>query len=164
MEFLIKKLMVLCALFLAFFASATPAIAAPPSEDVLLDITFKPKQLCSYPVQLVVTGKSKLIELPGDRVFIASPGQEVTITNLKTGEEATFLITGSTHAELQADGTTEVKVTGLNVVLNAREAKSEKPGIFLLEGNFTFALKEDGSEERVFSGTGEVTDICALLA
>jgi hypothetical protein len=51
-----KKLMVLCALFLAFFASATPAIAAPPSEDVLLDITFKPKQLCSYPVQLVVTG------------------------------------------------------------------------------------------------------------
>ncbi|CAN7243234.1 hypothetical protein LJR013_000993 [Pseudarthrobacter oxydans] len=159
-----KKLMVLCALFLAFFASATPAVAAPPSEDVLLDITFKPKQLCSYPVQLVVTGKSKLIELPGDRVFIASPGQEVTITNLKTGEEATFLITGSTHAELQADGTTEVKVTGLNVVLNAREAKSEKPGIFLLEGNFTFALKEDGSEERVFSGTGEVTDICALLA
>lgn len=159
-----KKLMVLCALFLAFFASATPAIAAPPSEDVLLDITFKPKQLCSYPVQLVVTGKSKLIELPGDRVFIASPGQEVTITNLKTGEEATFLITGTTHAELQADGTTEVKVTGLNVVLNAREAKSEKPGIFLLEGNFTFALKEDGSEERVFSGTGEVTDICALLA
>ncbi|MEV8000978.1 hypothetical protein [Pseudarthrobacter oxydans] len=112
----------------------------------------------------MVTGKSKLIELPGDRVFIASPGQEVTITNLKTGEEATFLITGSTHAELQADGTTEVKVTGLNVVLNAREAKSEKPGIFLLEGNFTFALKEDGSEERVFSGTGEVTDICALLA
>lgn len=159
-----KKLMVLCALFLAFFASATPAVAAPPSEDVLLDITFKPKQLCSYPVQLVVTGKSKLIELPGDRVFIASPGQKVTITNLKTGEEATFLITGSTHAELQADGTTEVKVTGLNVVLNAREAKSEKPGIFLLEGNFTFALKEDGSEERVFSGTGEVTDICALLA
>ncbi|MDV2976906.1 UNVERIFIED_CONTAM: hypothetical protein Q9R71_06955 [Actinomycetes bacterium ARC8] len=159
-----KKLMVLCALFLAFFAGATPAVAAPPSEDVLLDITFKPKQLCSYPVQLVVTGKSKLIELPGDRVFIASPGQEVTITNLKTGEEATFLITGSTHAELQADGTTEVKVTGLNVVLNAREAKSEKPGIFLLEGNFTFALKEDGSEERVFSGTGEVTDICALLA
>ncbi|MEV8082531.1 hypothetical protein [Pseudarthrobacter oxydans] len=159
-----KKLMVLCALFLAFFASATPAVAAPPSEDVLLDITFKPKQLCSYPVQLVVTGKSKLIELPGDRVFIASLGQEVTITNLKTGEEATFLITGSTHAELQADGTTEVKVTGLNVVLNAREAKSEKPGIFLLEGNFTFALKEDGSEERVFSGTGEVTDICALLA
>nr|BFE44784.1 hypothetical protein GCM10017547_26770 [Pseudarthrobacter oxydans] len=156
--------MVLCALFLAFFASATTAIAAPPSEDVLLDITFKPKQLCSYPVQLVVTGKSKLIELPGDRVFIASPGQEVTITNLKTGEEATFLITGSTHAELQADGTTEVKVTGLNVGLNAREAKSEKPGIFLLEGNFTFALKEDGSEERVFSGTGEVTDICALLA
>ena len=159
-----KKLMILCALFFAFLGSATPAVAAPPSEDVLLDVTFKPNQLCSYSVQLVVTGKSKLIELPGDRVFIASPGQEVTITNLKTGEEATFLITGSTHAELQADGTTEVTVTGLNIVLNAREAKSEEPGIFLLEGNFTFALKEDGSEERVFSGTGDVTDICALLA
>lgn len=159
-----KKLMVLCTLFFAFFAGATPVVAAAPSEDVLLDITFKANQLCSYPVQLVVTGKSKLIELPGDRVFIASPGQEVPITNLKTGEEETFLITGSTHVELQADGTTEVKVTGLNVVLNPRESKSEEPGIFLLEGNFTFALNADGTEERVFSGTGEVTDICELLA
>lgn len=135
-----------------------------PGHDVLLDVTFKANQLCKYPVQLVVTGKSKFIELPGDRFFIASPGQEVTITNLKTGEEETFLITGATHAEVQADGTTEVTVTGLNVVLNPREAKSGKPGIFLLEGNFNFALKEDGTEERVFSGTGDVTDICALLA
>jgi hypothetical protein len=50
------------------------------------------------------------------------------------------------------------------VALNTREQKSDKPGLFLLEGNFNFALKEDGTEERVFSGTGEVTDICALLA
>lgn len=111
-----------------------------------------------------MTGKSKFVDLPGDRFFIASPGQELTVTNVKTGEEATFLITGSTHAEVQADGTTEVKVTGLNVVANPRESKSVRPGLFLLEGNFTFALKEDGTEERVFSGTGEVTDICALLA
>ncbi|MFD0045395.1 hypothetical protein ACFVGV_09425 [Pseudarthrobacter scleromae] len=159
-----KKLMVLCALFFAFLASATPAVAAAPSDDVLLDVTFKANQLCKYPVQLVVTGKSKFVDLPGDRFFIASPGQELTVTNVKTGEEATFLITGSTHAEVQADGTTEVKVTGLNVVANPRESKSVRPGLFLLEGNFTFALKEDGTEERVFSGTGEVTDICALLA
>ena len=158
-----KKLLVLCALFFAFFASASPATAAP-GDDVLLDVTFKANQLCKYPVQLVVTGKSKFIDLPGDRFFIASPGQEVTITNLKTGEEATFLITGSTHAQVEADGTTEVTVTGLNVVLNPRESNSELPGIYLLEGNFNFALKADGTEERVFSGTGDVTDICALLA
>jgi hypothetical protein len=158
-----KKLIVLCALFFALLASASPVTAAP-GDDVLATLKFKANELCKYPVQLVVTGKSKAIELPGDRVFIASPGQEVTITNLKTGEEATFLITGTTHAELQDDGTTEVKVTGLNVVLNPREAKSDEPGIFLLEGNFNFALKADGTEERVFSGTGEVTDICALLA
>lgn len=158
-----KKLLVLCALFFAFFASASPATAAP-GGDVLLDVTFKANQLCKYPVQLVVTGKSKFIDLPGDRFFVASPGQEVTITNLKTGEEATFLITGSTHAQVEADGTTEVTVTGLNVVLNPRESNSELPGIYLLEGNFNFALKADGTEERVFSGTGDVTDICALLS
>lgn len=158
-----KKLLVLCALFCALVAGASPVVAAP-SDNVLLDVTFKTNQLCKYPVQLVVTGQSKFVELPGDRFFVASPGQELTVTNLRTGEEATFLITGTTHAELQADGTTEVKVTGLNVVLNAREAKSDKPGLFLLEGNFNFALNEDGTEARVFSGTGDATDICALLA
>ncbi|MGX1159875.1 hypothetical protein FBY31_1763 [Arthrobacter sp. SLBN-100] len=158
-----KKLIVMCALFFALFASAGP-VAAASSGDVLLDVTFKANQVCKFPVQLVVTGKSKFIELPSDRFLVASPGQEVTVINLKTGEEATFLITGTTHGQLQADGTTEVTVTGLNVVLNAREAKSDEPGLFLLEGNFNFALNEDGTEARVFSGTGDVTDICALLA
>ncbi|ELT45922.1 hypothetical protein ACJJV6_03055 [Arthrobacter nitrophenolicus] len=157
-----KKLLVFCAFFFAVIAGAGP-VAAAPVDDVLLELTYKPNQLCSYPVQLVVTGKSKLIELPGDRIFIASPGQEVTITNLRTGESETFLITGSTHAQVEDDGTTEVTVTGLNIVLNPRESQSDEPGIFLLEGNFNFALKADGTEERVFSGTGEVTDICALL-
>ena len=158
-----KKLFVLCAFFFAMVAGASPATAAP-SGDVLLDVTFKANEVCKYPIELVVTGQSKFIDLPSDRYIVASPGQVVTVTNLKTGESATFLITGTTHAQVQADGTTEVTVTGLNVVLNAREAKSDEPGLFLLEGNFNFALNADGTEARVFSGTGDVTDICALLA
>ncbi|MDE8588398.1 hypothetical protein [Arthrobacter sp. NQ4] len=157
-----KKLLTMCVVFFAMITGVGPATAA--SGDVLLDVTFKANQLCKYPVELLVTGKSKFIELPGDQFVIASPGQRVTVTNLKTGESVTYLITGTTHGELQADGTTEVTVTGLNVVLNAREAKSEKPGLYLLEGNFNFALNADGTEARVFSGTGDVTDICALLA
>jgi hypothetical protein len=162
MEFLMKKLLVLCALFFAFLAGAGPVAAAP--GDVLLDVTFKAKQVCSYPIQLVVTGKSKFMELPGDRFFIGSPGQVLTVTNLTTGEQATFLITGTTHATVQADGTTEITVTGLNVLLNSREQKSERPGLFLLEGNFDYALKANGTEARAFRDTGKVTDICAELA
>lgn len=159
---MIKKLLVLCALFGAVVAGISPAAAAPSSAEQVL--TYKANQLCKYPVQLTVTGKINVVDLPGDRVFVGSPGQSVTITNLKTGEEETFLITGSSHIEPQADGTTEFTLTGLNIVLNPRESKSVLPGIYLLEGNFNFALKPDGTEARVFSGTGEVTDICALLA
>lgn len=159
-----KKLLVLCALFLAMLAGPGP-VSAATGDNVLYDLKFKAKELCKYSVELVVTGKSKSIDLPNDRFIVASPGQEVTVINLKTGESATFLITGTTHAQVQADGTTEYTVTGLNVVLNAREAKSEEQGLFLLEGNFNFALNPDGvTEARVFSGTGDVTDICALLA
>jgi hypothetical protein len=158
-----KKLLVLCTLIIAMIGGTSPALAAP-SGDVLLDTTFKANQVCKYPIELVVTGKSKFIDLPSDRYIVASPGQVVTVINLKTGESATFLITGTTHAQVQADGTTEVTVTGLNVVLNSREQKSEEPGLFLLEGNFDFALNPDGTEAEVFSGTGDVTDICTLLA
>lgn len=157
-----KKLLVFCALFFAVIAGTGPAAAAPGDASVVL--TYKANELCKYPVQLTVTGKSNFFELPNDRFFVGSPGQRVTITNLKTGEEATYLITGSTHAELQADGTTEFTVTGLNIVLNARESNSVLPGIYLLEGNFNFALKADGTEERVFSGTGDVTDLCQELS
>jgi hypothetical protein len=162
MEFLMKKLTDFCALLFAVVAGMSPAAAAPTDASQVL--TFKANQLCKYAVQLTVSGKSNVLVLPGDRFTVASPGQQVTVTNLRTGEEAAVLITGPTHGTVQADGTTEITVNGLNIVLNAREAKSARPGIFLLEGNFNFALKADGSEARVFSGTGDVTDICALLA
>lgn len=158
-----KKLLVLCVLFLAFIAGPSPATAAPGGE-IIFNETFKAKELCKFPVQLVVTGKSNFVDLPGDRFFVGSPGQVLTVTNLDTGEQVTYLITGTTHATVQADGTTVFKVTGLNVVFNPREVKSEKTGIFLLEGNFTFALKSNGTEASVFSGIGDVTDVCAELA
>src|SRR5215207_5625485 len=84
MEFLMKKLLVLCALFFAFVVSASPVNAAP-SGEIIFNETFKAKELCSFPVQLVVTGKSNFVDLPGDRFFVGSPGQVLTVTNLDTG-------------------------------------------------------------------------------
>ncbi|CCQ45076.1 putative uncharacterized protein [Pseudarthrobacter siccitolerans] len=163
MEFSMKKLFVLCVLFFAFIASASPATAAPGGE-IIFNETFRAKELCQFPVQLVVTGKSNFVDLPGDRFFVGSPGQVLTVTNLDTGEQVTYLITGTTHATVQADGTTVFKVTGLNVVFNPREVKSEEMGIFVLEGNFTFALTSKGTESSPYSGIGDVTDVCAELA
>ena len=43
---------------------------------------------------------------------------------------------------------------------------SEWPGIFLVVGNFDFALDAVGEEARVFdaNGPGRVTDVCKALS
>src|SRR5215218_2534040 len=120
-----KLLAICCALIFALVAGVGPAAAAP-AEDFTLELTFKAKSLCSFEVDLLVTGKSKTIDLPGDGSILPAPGQRVTITNAETGESVTFVITGTSHVS-EVDGVTEVKVTGLNVVLNPRGQKSENP-------------------------------------
>ncbi|WP_087074610.1 hypothetical protein [Arthrobacter sedimenti] len=46
-----------------------------------------------------------------------------------------------------------------------RPETAEHPeGLFLTTGNVNFALTADGSEQRLFSGPGTVTDVCAVLA
>jgi hypothetical protein len=59
----------------------------------------------------------------------------------------------------------EIGLTGINLVYNSTDSANQ--GLFLLVGNYNYALNDLGnnefSENRVFSGTGQVTDICAVL-
>ncbi|MDR6558116.1 aspartate 1-decarboxylase [Arthrobacter pascens] len=46
---------------------------------------------------MTVTGKSGVNELPGGATIITAPGEEVTLTNIRTGESVTYVITGPTN-------------------------------------------------------------------
>jgi hypothetical protein len=44
-----------------------------------------------------VSGKTKAIELPNGDVLFKNPGVRVTLTNLETGKQVTYVVTGSTR-------------------------------------------------------------------
>lgn len=158
-----KKIIILAALLLGLVVGAGP-VAAAPVEPVAFDFTTGAGDVCAFPVHVVATGKGKEIDLPGDRAILPAPELKITFTNTTTGKSVSYVITGATHNETLANGNVVSTVTGLNTFINSREFQhSILPGIFLAVGTFEFELDSAGHEVRVFSGTGQVTDVCALL-
>lgn len=156
-----KKLIILVALLVGTTLSAGPVNAAPV-QPAPTDVIFDANTICAFPVHLVATGKGKAIDLPGDRVTFIAPGLKATFTNLSNGKSASFVVTGATHNQTLANGNVVSTVTGLNVVINNQD--SVRPGFFALRGTFRFVLDANGNELEVFNGSGQVTDVCALLA
>jgi len=74
--------------------SAAPAFAGPPQPaDQTIDVDAG--AACTFPVELVLTGKTKTIDLPGGRTIVTAPGQDVTVTNQDNGRSVTLSITGA---------------------------------------------------------------------
>jgi hypothetical protein len=158
-----KRMLVLAAVLLGLVVGAGP-VAAAPVQPVAFDFTTDPGDVCAFPVHVVATGKGKEIDLPGDRTILPAPGLKVTFTNTTTGKSVSYVITGATHNQTLANGDVVSTVTGRNTLINSRRfQQSVRPGIFLVVGTFRFELDAAGNEVHVFSGTGQVTDVCALL-
>lgn len=134
-------------------ATVAPAVASGPPTRV--DETPFVLDNCGFDVVAQLTGKTKTIELPDGGLIISSPGQKVTLS--AHGKTVNYVITGTSHVQFLADRI-EVKQTGRNVLL-----LPAPDGLFLTVGNVNFALNLDGSEQRRFSGSGQVTDVCAVL-
>jgi hypothetical protein len=171
MEFHMKRMLVLIALLIGLVASAGPVAAAPaepPGQPgVIFEITLG-TDVCAFPVHLVLSGKGKAVELPGDRTILPAPGQKVTFTHLDpvTGaavKSVSYVITGATHQQTLANDDVLSTVTGRNTLVNG--SGSVRPGIFLVVGTFHFTLDAAGNEVEVFNldGPGQVTNVCALL-
>lgn len=162
-----KRMLVLIALLIGLVASAGPVAAAPAEPPgkpgVILDITLG-TDVCDFPVRVVLTGKGKAVDLPGDRTILPAPGQKVTFTNTLTGESVSYVITGATHQQTLANDDVLSTVTGRNTLVNG--GGSVRPGIFLVVGTFHFTLDAAGNEVEVFNldGPGQVTDVCAVLS
>lgn len=157
MESVMKRMVILAALLLGLVLAGGPVAAAPPEP---ISVTFTIRD-CGYRIEAVVTGKSGVNELPGGATIITAPGQEVTLTNIKTGESVSYVITGATHVEVVSPDRVEVTSTGRNVLI---VPEGEREGLYLTFGTVTFVLDDRGRQVSAFEGPGQVTDICALLA
>jgi hypothetical protein len=155
-------------------AGAGPAVAAEesnapapyPTDPFILQEVFG-YDCPDFDVVGQLTGKIKTIDLPGPRTIEISPGAKVTLTGVsptgQTGPTVTYVITGSAHSLTLPDGSQEIRSIGRNLV-RVPETDDHSEGLFLTAGNVDFALNADGSEKRLFSGSGTVTDVCAVLA
>lgn len=148
-------------------AGAGAAVAAPnpnkptpnPTAPFILEDVLG-SDCPGFPVTAQLSGKSKLIDLPGDRFIGISPGATVTLTG--PSGTVSYVITGSTHIQVLPDGGQEVRSIGRNLII-VPNANGHVEGLFLTTGNVNYALNADGSERRLFSGPGRVTAVCALL-
>jgi hypothetical protein len=116
---------------------------------------------CDFPLQLDLSGKVKEITQPDGSRITTSPGLHVTATNVVTGEQATFSITGAAHVTTAENGDVTTKVTGRNLL------SDPDAGIVLLSGNFSFVFDAQGNLLQSFEDTdghGQVIDVCELLS
>jgi hypothetical protein len=172
-----KKILILCVLILGLTASGGPALAAPPPAprpgppelaegSGLFPAATATGGYCQFDVNYDLTGKSKLIVTKEGRT-VTSPGQKITLCTDTTS--VSYVITGvrrdADTIDPQGGKVIEIGLTGINLVYNSTDSANQ--GLFLLVGNYNYALNDLGnnefSENRVFSGTGQATDICAVL-
>lgn len=157
-----KRWLISAAIVAGIIVSAGPAAAAPPDP---VDVTFTNTD-CDFPVEIHVVGKTKTIDY-GGRFIVTSPGQTATLT--ANGKTVEYVITGTFHVQVMANGSQEFKVTGRNILFRPTAPNPIPPndpgtGIFLTRGNFNFAVDADGNELRPFAGSGKVINICDVLA
>jgi hypothetical protein len=115
---------------------------------------------CAFPMHIVVSGKIKTIGQGNGGIIITSPGAFATVTNVATGEQATFNITGSFHNTLNTPepGQVTTVVSGRNFLFDP------VAGTVLAIGNFNFVTDAAGNNVRPLDGKGQLIDVCALLA
>ncbi len=163
-----KRAIVLALSVILALTMAAPTVLARSDNGVAphdASVTYGPEDLdgfpglCSFPMQLELSGKGKEITLPDGRRIITSPGLDVTITNLDNGEQTTFNITGSFHETTNPEnGEVTTLVRGRNLLFDP------EAGTVIAIGNFSFVFDAEGNLVQPLEGKGQLIDVCALLA
>jgi len=143
------------ALALALVA-ARSASAAPPEP---VDFAFTDRTGCDFPVRVRVSGKTKLMELPGGRLISVNPGLRATLINKEEPtHQLSYAVTGAAHV-------TELQSGELFVVFTGRNIFSDPSyGIILTMGRFTQVIDPQTGTATPPEGKGRVIDLCERLA
>jgi hypothetical protein len=142
----------------ATFASQGSAQGyAPDAIDATFDLPAAPFA-CDFPVRIHIAGKSKAMNLPGDRMIVTAPGQTATVTNLNNGKQLTVDVTGVYTQQNQSDGGYVGTGTGRNLVTDPGY------GLMLVIGRFSFAVNGAGTLIQGFTlQGGQTTSVCSLI-
>ena len=126
------------------------------SEDPELNFTL-PAEFLGAPepflLKIDVDGWEKQIFQPDGDVIIIAPRQEVTLTNLDTGEAFTTNISGSTHRDYHPDGTYTDTYVGRHLNFDP------EAGFVLIAGHFVATYAADGTVLEELSGSGRITSV-----
>lgn len=139
------------------------ATGAPPGP-VSTTETFDAGEACAFPIEVVFTGKSGFVELPGNPEFsgiATSPGLRVTVTNLDTDEAVTLNATGAFRfVGDPATGDFTVVAGGNNFLYGVPEVGATA---LLTTGPIEVTVVDGDIAEMDLSGA-RVLDVCAELA
>jgi hypothetical protein len=143
------------ALVVALLVLPKAASAAPPEP---VDFTERlGREYCGFPVLYEVSGKTKVINLPSGDTLFKNPGVRVTLTNLRTDEQVSYVVAGAARVRELESGELLVISTGRTVLNNPNI------GILMPIGRFTFVIDEEGNFSQP-TGKGRLIDACARLA
>ncbi len=161
MNITVQRTLVVCVLAatlaLALALVTTRNVSAAPPEPV--DFAFTDREGCDFPVRVEVSGKTKLMELPGGRFISINPGLRATLTNKKEPtHRVSYSITGAAHVTELPSGELFVVFTGRNIF------SDPSYGIILTTGRFTQVIDPQTGESTPPEGKGRVIDVCARLA
>jgi hypothetical protein len=124
-------------------------------------VIFEAGTLCSFDVKLDFQGKTATLQLPnGTRIVTIAtfPTATATVTNLDTGEQVDLKIPGPVQT-LATTG--EAVFVGPSLVLRSPDFGDNTTALVYVTGRFTFL---PGRLPSPFSGVGNLTDVCAVLA
>ena len=150
---------VLAVLALGFVFGRASIAAQNPPGPVDDTVTFAAGEVCAFGLELSLSGKSKTIELPGNRLIMTSPGLDATVTNLSNASKrVTLNITGAFHQTTTPEGNVVTVSTGRSLLFDP------VAGFVLVMGRFSFVFNAAGELIQPLQGRGQTIDVCALIS
>jgi len=141
--------------FVPFFNASIAAAGGSPPVDAGLNLDWPAGAGCDFPINIRVSGKASFISLPGDRLIITAPNQRVTVTNRDDpANSITFVATSTARLSTDANG-------NLVVVANGRSLLQDPVANILVFVIGSFSFEISGLTD--LTGTGQLTDVCALI-
>jgi hypothetical protein len=142
--------------------------ALNPNKPTDVDTTFVVDPLVlsesqDFPLEIVLSGKSKNIELSDDRFIFLSPGLEATLTNLDDpSNSVTLNITGSFHQTTLENGSVLTEYDGRNLLADPSIDDGER-GVVLAIGHFSTIIDNEGNVVQPLQGQGQIVNVIDLL-
>jgi hypothetical protein len=175
-----RSIMIALIALLALVLAAPIAVAARPAKPQPPPVPVEGSQdlpagavfgRCDFPIRYELSGKAKLITLPGGRFITTAPDQYATLTpilpdgTLDLAHQERINITGSLHQSTDEKGKVVTVAAGRNIL------GDPQAGFVLAIGNFSFVTRpaggpgpEDDILVQPLQGDGQLIDICELLS